>query len=413
MMPATVRPNYGQGCFADLPALIKSCLTDQPAPVGLAGVPTQLLRRYDAVVLLMIDAFGWQLFQRFAEHHPLLQRLQDEATVARWTSQFPSTTAAHVTCIHTGLTPGQSGVFEWEYYEPKVDATITPLLFSHGGQFVRDQLQPTGIRAADLYPAQSLHKELHARGVATHVFQHREYTPSTYTDWVCRGAEMHPYATLPEAFYNLRQTVQRAPKPAYFFLYFDKIDALSHYYGPESEQVVAEVEAFLFALEKLLLQPAKREFQNTLLLLTADHGQMPVDPATTIYLNTDPRFVGLERYLRRNRRGELIGPGGSPRDLFLYVDAAAAAEAQTFLADRLAGSADVRLVQPLIDAGYFGPLPPSPAFLERVSPLLILPHDQQAVWWYEKGRYGMRFHGLHGGLSAREMEIPLCLMEFD
>ncbi|MCB0108749.1 MAG: alkaline phosphatase family protein, partial [Caldilineaceae bacterium] len=144
-MSQSIRPNYGNGCFADLPKLIQSCLTDQPAPTGLNGVPDQLLRKYDTVILLMIDAFGWELFQRFAERHPFLQRLTQEATVTQWTSQFPSTTAAHVTCIHTGLTPGQSGVFEWEYYDPTVDATITPLLFSYGGQFVRDALQPVGV----------------------------------------------------------------------------------------------------------------------------------------------------------------------------------------------------------------------------------------------------------------------------
>ena len=289
---------------------------------------------------------------------------------------------------------------------------FTPLLFSYGGQFVRDALQPAGIEAAQLYPAQSLHQQLRAQEVETHVFQHREYTPSTYTDWVCRGAEMHPYTTLAEAFFNLRQTVQRAPKPAYFFLYFDKIDALSHYYGPDSMQVEAEVEGFLHLLERALIQPGHKEFSNTLVLLTADHGQMPVNPKTTVFLNTDPRFAGLEGYLRRNQQGDLIGPGGSPRDLFLYIKDEAIDEAQEFLTDRLEGIADVRLVQPLIDEGYFGPLPASPDFLARVSPLVILPHDGQTVWWYEKGRYGMRYYGLHGGLSAQEMEIPLCLIEF-
>ena len=410
---STVFPNYGHGCFADLPNLIQSCLTDHPAPTDLTGIPEGLLHQYDNVILLLIDAFGWQLFQRFAERHPFLQQLTQEATVARWTSQFPSTTAAHVTCIHSGLPPVQSGVFEWEYYEPMVDATITPLLFSYGGRLLRDALRTTGVQAAQLYPAQSLHQQLRALGVETHVFQHREYTPSTYTDWICRGAEMHPYATLAEAFFNLRQTVRRAAKPAYYFLYFDKIDTLSHAYGPESPQVEAEVEAFLFLLEKALLQPGRQEFNKTLLLLTADHGQMPVNPRTTIFLNRDPRFAGLERYLRRNEQGNLIDPAGSPRDYFLYIHDDQLDEAQDFLAERLDGIADTRLVQPMIDEGYFGPLPPSPEFLARVGNLVILPHEEQTVWWYEEGRFGMHHYGLHGGLSAQEMEIPLCLLEFD
>jgi hypothetical protein len=72
----------------------------------------------------------------------------------------------------------------------------------------------------------------------------------------------------------------------------------------------------------------------------------------------------------------------------------------------------VLLTQPLIDQGYFGPLPPSPAFLSRVGNLLILPHAGQTVWWYEEGRYGMRYRGMHGGLSQDEMLIPVCLYPF-
>ena len=407
-----IQPAYGRGCFADLPNLIQSSLTDRPAPTGLAGIPADLLRRYDRVIVILADAFGWQHVAPRLAHNALLGRMAEQGVVTRWTSQFPSTTAAHVTCIHSGLPPAQSGIFEWEYYEPAVDATITPLLFSYGGQMSRDALKATGVAPAQLYPAQSLHHQLQAQGVMTYVYQHREYTPSTYTDWMCRGAQMRPYLTLPEALTNLRQEVVAAPPPSYFFLYYDKIDALAHLYGPDSPQVAAEIASFLFALEQLFFQPLAGKLDNTLLILTADHGQMTVDPATTVYLNTEERFAGLDRFLRRNRHGDLIGPGGSARDMFLYVQEEVLSEAQGFLAERLAGVADVQLTQRLLDQGYFGTLPPSPAFLSRVGNLLILPHAGETVWWYEPGKYAMKYRGMHGGLSAQEMEIPLCLYPF-
>lgn len=405
-------PNYGHGCFADLPTLIQSCLTDQPAPTGLAGIPAALLRKYDTVIVVLADAFGWQHVEARATPHSLLQRIGAEGVITQWTSQFPSTTAAHVTCIHSGLPPSQSGVFEWEYYDPAVDETVTPLLFSYGGVRPRDELKALDIQPFQLYPTQSLHQQLRAAGVTTHVYQHREYTPSTYTDWICRGAQMRPYLTLPEALYNLRQEVPQAPKPAYFFLYYDRIDALAHLYGPNSPQVAAEIDSFLYALETLFFRSAQGELHNTLFVLTADHGQMMVDPAQTVFVNVDRDFAGMERFLRRNRRGTRIGPGGSPRDLFLYIQDDRLAEAQTFFAERLAGVADVHLTQPFIDDGFFGPLPPSPAFLSRVGNLLILPHAGQTVWWYEEGRYGMRYRGMHGGLSREEMAIPVCLYQF-
>jgi hypothetical protein len=407
-----LRPNYGHGCFADLPTLIQSCLTDQPAPTSLTGIPATLLRKYDTVIVLLADAFGWQHVEPRLGQHALFQQMADRGVIAQWTSQFPSTTAAHITCIHSGLTPSQSGVFEWEYYDPAADATVTPLLFSYGGTRPRDELKALDIQPYQLYPTQSLHQQLRAQGVTTYVYQHREYTPSTYTDWICRGAQMRPYMTLPEALYNLRQEAQEAPKPAYFFMYYDRIDALAHLYGPQSPQVAAEIATFLYAVEQLFLQPAQGALRNTLFILTADHGQMTVNPAAAQFINVDRTFAGMERFLRRNRRSELIGPGGSARDIFLYIQEDRLAEAQSFFAERLDGVADVQLTQPLIDQGYFGPLPPSPAFLSRVGNLLILPHAGQTVWWYEEGRYGMRYRGMHGGLSRDEMMIPVCLHPF-
>jgi predicted AlkP superfamily pyrophosphatase or phosphodiesterase len=69
------------------------------------------------VVLFFIDAFGWRFFEKFQDA-PFLKRMAKQGSIEKITSQFPSTTAAHVTTIHTGLPVGESGVYEWFYYEP-------------------------------------------------------------------------------------------------------------------------------------------------------------------------------------------------------------------------------------------------------------------------------------------------------
>jgi hypothetical protein len=81
-------------------------------------------------------------------------------------------------------------------------------------------------------------------------------------------------------------------------------------------------------------------------------------------------------------------------------------EAQVFLAERLAGQAEVRKINDLIAEGYFGP-DISPKFRARAGELVILPYAGKSVWWYEKDRYEQRFLGHHGGLTPQEMEIPL------
>jgi predicted AlkP superfamily pyrophosphatase or phosphodiesterase len=227
-----------------------------------------------------------------------------------------------------------------------------------------------------------------------------------------RGAEVRPFTTLPEGLVNLQQQVSKSSGPAYFFFYFDKIDALAHTYGPASAQTEAEITTFLFCMEQLLMQPLLKTARNTLLVVTADHGQIETDPQTAIYLNLEPRLKGLQRYLRTNQQGEILVPGGSPRDLFLYVKDIWLDHAVRFLSERLGDKAAIWKTQDLIDQGYFGPPPFSPFFQERVGNLVILPNAYESIWWYEKGKFEQKFYGYHGGLTPQEMEIPVCLYRF-
>jgi predicted AlkP superfamily pyrophosphatase or phosphodiesterase len=389
-----IKPRYDAGGFASLPKQILEHLSSN---------------RYDAVVLFLIDAFGWRFFDKFQDT-PFLQQITRTGTVTKLTSQFPSTTAAHITTIHTGMPVGEHGIFEWYYYEPTLDHVIAPLLYSFAGTPQRDTLKPAGARASLLFPKTNLYRPLRKQGVSTTIFQQREYTPSTYSDVVFRGAKAIGYRTLPEALVNLAEKLSAVEHPAYSFLYFDRIDAIAHEYGPESAQVTAEILIFLMTMERIFLKALAGNRKKILFLLTADHGQVEIDPQNTIYLNRDPAFAGVEKFLKTNRTGELIVPAGSARDFFLYIKEELLDEAQAFLTSRLDGKAEVRKVAELTEAGYFGKVI-SPVFLGRIGDLVILPYRGDSIWWFEKNRFENRFNGHHGGLTREEMEIPLIMWE--
>ena len=251
--PAFVRPSYDENCFTAVPASIGPLLG---AP-GVAALPDGFLpgrpRTFRAVVLILLDGFGWRFFEKVADDYPALRRFAAASGVAKLTSQFPSTTAAHITCLHTGLEVGQSGVYEWQYYEPQLDAVITPLLFSYAGTKERDTLKPTGIAPERIYPTATLYQALAKSGIPSYIIQHGEYTPSTYSDVVFAGATALGYRTLPEALVNLRLLLAQQRKPTYYVLYHDRFDALCHEYGPNSPQVEAELDAFLTVLERIFL----------------------------------------------------------------------------------------------------------------------------------------------------------------
>ena len=389
-----IKPRYDSGGFAEIPNRI----TD-----------TFASGKYDVVVLFLVDAFGWRFFERFQDA-PFIQRVAKHGKIEKLTSQFPSTTAAHVTTIHTGWNVGQSGVHEWIYYEPQLDAMITPLLFSYsGGKKARDTLKTSGIQPASLYPRGIFYPALKKMGVESHVFGAQDYTPSTYSKAVMDGAELHSFKTLSEAFINLGLLLGKQTKPAYIHLYFDRIDTLCHEYGPTAPQTEAEIESFLLLLEYYFERMFKGP-KKVLFLMTADHGASEVDPKTTVFLNTDPRFTGFEKFIKKNRTGQLLVPAGSPRDMFLYIRDDMLDEAQVFLAKRLAGKADVVKTEALIADGYFGP-EVSSRLRERVGNLVILSYRYESVWWYEKDKFEQKFYGHHGGLTPQEMETILYSYE--
>lgn len=393
MNESFVKPRYDEGGFAGIPTRIENAFASG---------------NYDAVVLFLIDGFGWRFFERFQDA-PFLKRIARDGKIEKITSQFPSTTAAHITTIHTGLPVGMSGVYEWYYYEPQIDQIIAPLLFSLAGTKERDTLKSIGVKPSSLYPRGVFYPALKKRGVDSYLFGMREYTPSTYSSVIMAGIEQYAFKTFSEALVNLNLLLEKQTKPTYIHLYFDKLDSICHEYGPTSPQMETEIETFLLIMEHYFERIFNTK-KRVLFLMTADHGQVEVDPQTTVFLNRDMRFSGVERFLKTNRYRQLLVPAGSARDMFLHVKEDLLDEAQAFLTPRLEGKADVVKTEYLINEGYFGP-EVSSRLRERVGNLVILPYRYESVWWYEKDKFEQRFYGHHGGLTPQEMETVLYSLE--
>jgi len=389
-----IKPRYDSGGFAGLPNRIKEAFAS---------------KQYDAVVMFFVDAFGWRFFEKFQDR-PFLQRFAKQGKIEKLTSQFPSTTAAHVTTMHTGVPVGQSGVHEWYYYEPLVDRIIAPLLFSYAaGSKDRDTLSLKKIKPENIFPHGVLYPALNEMGVRSFNFGSREFTPSTYSKTVMQGSEIIPFKSLSETLVNIGDLLEKQSQPSYFHIYLGNIDGMAHEYGPNAPQTEAEIETFLLMMEHYFDKVFGNK-KRILFLMTADHGMCEVDPKTTVYLNTDRDFSGIEKFIRTNKRGRLLVPAGSARDMFMYIKPGMEDEAQEFLAKRLEYKADVVKTEMLIQEGYFG-AEVSERFKERAGNVVILPYRYESVWWYEKDRFEMRFLGHHGGLTPQEMETVLYSLE--
>ncbi len=396
-------PDYKANCFSNLPILTKVFFGLEGKDKLPISFKNKRFLQKQNLIFLFIDSFGWRFIEKY-QAHPFLKKLIRYGQLVKATSQFPSTTAAHVTTINVGLPVGEHGVHEWFYYEPEVDKIIAPLLFSLAGpKEGRGNLESYGVSPERLFPFKTLYEELKEFGIKSYTFGFKEFTPSPYSNVVFKGAEkVIPYSTLPEAITNLFEILYLAKGRSYFYLYFEKIDSINHVYGPSSSQSEAEIIAFLEIMDKVFWPKFEKVLKNTSFVLFADHGQIEVDPQRTFYLNRE--VPSIEKYLRTNKEGRVLAPAGSPRDMFLYVKEELLEETEGVLKKKLAGIAEVVRTEEFVKKGYFGEKV-SERFLERVGNLILLPYPGETVWWYEKDRFEMRYFGHHGGLSAEEMEI--------
>ena len=396
-------PAYGGHCFADIPATVERLVTGAPAAPGLArDVLGPLDRRWERVLLVLLDAFGWTAAERHAGH-PFLRRAAADGRVARITSQFPSTTAAHATTIHTGLPIGASGVYEWFQYEPVLDAVIAPLLFSYAGDAEHETLLAAGFEPSRLFPAETVYLRLAAAGVECRTVQPASFAGNVVSRWLGRGARAHPFAAASQFEAELRAAAAD-PGRRYVYAYLDDVDTAGHLHGPASAEAGAAATAALDALERVAAAVTGRG--DTLLLVCADHGQVPVDPSTTLFVNV--AWPGIAAHLRHGRDGRPPAPAGSARDLFLHAAPGRIGELVGGL-ERIAGDrATVHRTADLVGAGMFGEA--GARLLARIGDVVVLPEPGESVWWLEPGRFEMPFRGHHGGATPEEMHVPLVAL---
>ena len=301
-------PERNRRCFDQLPATIERILTAS-APPGTAPLDHPLLAEpADRVVFVYLDAFGWDFLERLTDNETL-GRARSDGLVTQLTSQFPSTTTAHVATIHSGLPVAEHGLYEWHQLEPGLDRLITPLLFCFAGDSRRDTLAGV-LDPAELYPASGFYERLAAAGVESFAVHPAEIAGSTASGVLLQSVRGLAYSSLEEA-YGLTARALAGAERAYALVYLPHVDTLMHELGPDDPAALPTFGALVDVLGETVFPP------GTLVVLTSDHGMTPVDPERTIYVNELwPELPGL---LATGADGKPLAPAGSCRDLFLHV----------------------------------------------------------------------------------------------
>jgi predicted AlkP superfamily pyrophosphatase or phosphodiesterase len=402
-----LKPIYDDYAFANIAATVHFLLSGER--IGALLPPDCFGGSYpkpDKVVLIFVDSFGWQFWQRYGERSRLMRHVITNGVLTPISALFPSTTAASVSTLNLGCLPVRHAVYEWQMYVPAIGETIQSLPFATLGPRVVS-CASLGHDVRDLVMEhETAHQRLARHGVRSIQLAHRAYANSPYNGVVTAGAEVVTHGSLAEGVVHLKEAVTDIKGRAFISFYWAGLDTAAHIFGPGSAVHDAEVMSYWLTLDGLL---ADLRSQNTLVLFTADHGHVGAKAEDTIYINE--RFPDLAGTLAQSPTGQTIWPNGSPRDMFLHIVPERRAEVQARLTAGLQGQAEVMSVDDALAAGLFGAEPVSAELRRRLGDILVLPHLGTFVWWREPGIMKNPFHGHHGGLSAEELVTMLGVVD--
>ncbi|EMA47220.1 alkaline phosphatase family protein [Halococcus saccharolyticus] len=403
LAPGMVRPAWEDYSFGNVADTVLSLFDDdarRPLPEDVFdGVDTEGVEH---VVVALVDGFGWNHFRRARPDHPFLGTLAERATVTPLTSIYPSETAAAITTHNTATQPVEHGVLGWWAYSEELGTTLQTLPFADADDEPIAHLHDTD--ASVLVDERSVYDRLSGDSM---IVAPAGQADSSYSRQATRGARHRDYHNVAQGAYRVREELAAATDPTYCYLYVPSVDSLAHYAGVAHPETDAQLGYVLNALKREvveLLDPAVAE--RTLLVVTADHGEVDATPETTV----DLRELALDEHLRRDANGDPIRPLGGPRNLQFHAreghrDALVAA-IETGL-DPLDPLVVTR--EELLAENLFGDREPSERFERRCPDVLAVPRHGFA----DMSDEGLSYVGMHGGMHPDEMLVPFAAATID
>lgn len=363
----SLKVNYKNSIVNFTAALMKNYgIKSEYEPSAL--VEYLLSKKYRHVVLIVLDGLGTKVIDDNLSNGSILKTHQ----IMALHSVYPPTTVAATTAFITGKAPIESGWLGWHLYLEENDSSI--VLFKNKVNATGEDF--TKYLVKDKIGYDEWFKSL--RGTTSY---------KIFPSWYESGVN-----TFSDGIDKVIEITSKDEKNFTYF-YFDNPDMLMHEYGTTSQIVKVN----LLDMEQQINRLADNLPNDTIVLITADHGMIDVEP---IELNKYPEFIdcltkpfsGEGRcanfYVKADQKETFI-------NLFnqLFKDHFMLYSKDEFIESHLAG---LYQPHPIVDVAlgdFIAVATSNYYFVEKIS----------------EGDLVFKAH--HAGLTKDEIEIPVILLK--
>lgn len=341
-------------------------------------------KKYKKVILLIMDGMG---------HHNLVTHNKKSILLKHEygpiSTIFPSTTAAVMTMYESAKPVYESGWVSWSTYFKEINKSID--LFT-GKESLSQEI--VNYPYKDLIKYDSIFKMLTSVNKNIDVYQiypekiNKEKEP-------CKQLKYNTLVQLMDILTDLAED----NKEKFVFAYCDQPDSSMHSTGPNSK----EVNLILDEFEDLVNILYKNIDDETLVIITADHGQIEI--TKTYYLD---RYKDLMHML-------IMPPllEGRVRSFFVkneYISKFKGKFLEYFGNDFILCSRE-----DILNSNIFGDGIKHKVFEDSIGDYVAIAVKNAVLDYISPilGDDGFVFKGHHAGLTKEEMEIPLIILKKD
>ncbi|MGP8078039.1 MAG: alkaline phosphatase family protein [Thermoplasmata archaeon] len=348
------------------------------------------------IVVMLADGFGWFPFDRWTRSPGNAARAQWGRLARAMTTVFPTTTVPALVSLSSGSCPAQNGVVGFRQFLPGFGVVanllkMTPVGVAHPETLVGADWTPSLISSGP---------SIFRRGAPGVALSREAFRESGFTRLLYDGAEFVPYSTASDLAHLLADLIGRPTPPRLIYTYWDELDTVHHRRGPHDRLFTFEADrlAHLLAYVAGEVDPARA--RATTMIVTADHGQVPIDPARQVRVDLLPDLAAeMARPLAGDRRAgyfaALPGREGALREA---------------LERHVPPGSEIVPMERALRAGLFGPPPYHPEIRDRLGDFLVLvpvPTGLTSLPPGTRPSSQAQFLGGHGGLTPEELLVPL------